>query len=401
MKSYEETIRSVHSKISMYEAEKRRKRMEIAGAAAAVLPVCAIAAGAVCLLRDDGLTQQSSNPEAVIQEVATEPVLTAAEPVHTAPTVTAQQTATAGDPVQTEAAESAATETAQTESLNMSAKTALTETTSHADTILKTETTSKSTSEPEIIGDLDLDGRITLADRAWAELIHSAEMNFYTDLYSLVPLTDAQLRQCKLISGSEWYPQPFDPTADYDRILPLHDEEINAILRTTDLIYQYGQPQDLTVKEYLENQEYYDHLIASVTPEPWEDSRMDWSALGLPEHPAKEDWLSAFDWQYVLEHTETKEKLIGDEIRTIRKTCQERYEQYSRMKAALCTEPELSPERIRWNNLMQEIETYQYIGMVDDTLVSGESSCAVPALTWENLLAELEAAKEWNFKLYA
>ena len=50
----------------------------ISGMAACIAAV----AGIGCLLQDDGLTQQSSNLEAMMQEVVTEPVQTAAEPAN-------------------------------------------------------------------------------------------------------------------------------------------------------------------------------------------------------------------------------------------------------------------------------------------------------------------------------
>ena len=44
MRSYEETIRRVHSRIALYEAKQKTKHARIAGAAAAVTPVCLAAA---------------------------------------------------------------------------------------------------------------------------------------------------------------------------------------------------------------------------------------------------------------------------------------------------------------------------------------------------------------------
>ena len=51
MRSYEETIRNVHSRIAQYEAEQKTKRERIAGAAAAVTPVCLAAAVGIGLWR--------------------------------------------------------------------------------------------------------------------------------------------------------------------------------------------------------------------------------------------------------------------------------------------------------------------------------------------------------------
>ena len=72
----------------------------ISGMAACIAAV----AGIGCLLQDDGLTQQSSNLEAMMQEVVTEPVQTAAEHAQTAPAVTAPPEEVLAVPAQTETA---------------------------------------------------------------------------------------------------------------------------------------------------------------------------------------------------------------------------------------------------------------------------------------------------------
>ncbi|MBR3447505.1 MAG: hypothetical protein IKH27_06860 [Oscillospiraceae bacterium] len=56
MRSYEETIRRVHSRIAVYEAERKTKRERIAGAAAAVTPVCLAAAVGVGLWRSGAIS---------------------------------------------------------------------------------------------------------------------------------------------------------------------------------------------------------------------------------------------------------------------------------------------------------------------------------------------------------
>ena len=48
------------------------------------------------------------------------------------------------------------------------------------------------------------DGKFTLADRAWAELIFFASTNIWGDFHELVPLTEEQLRQCDLIPDESW-----------------------------------------------------------------------------------------------------------------------------------------------------------------------------------------------------
>lgn len=56
MRSYEETIRRVHSRIAVYEAERKTKRERIAGAAAAVTPVCLAAAVGVGLWKSGAIS---------------------------------------------------------------------------------------------------------------------------------------------------------------------------------------------------------------------------------------------------------------------------------------------------------------------------------------------------------
>lgn len=86
MRSYEETIRNVHSRIAQYEAEQKRKRERIAGAAAAVTPVCLAAAVGVGLWRSGAcspaeIRQTGEIPVTPVTETAVSvrsPMLTAA-----------------------------------------------------------------------------------------------------------------------------------------------------------------------------------------------------------------------------------------------------------------------------------------------------------------------------------
>ena len=106
-----------------------------------------------------------------------------------------------------------------------------------------------------------------------------------------MPLSAEQLRQCELIpyevlKDTDWGRQFYDPAVDYDSITPLHEEEVNAVLRTTELIFRYGLSRDLTVKDYLENKDYYDSYIAEQQAAR-EEPGIDWTLFGMPAHPTE------------------------------------------------------------------------------------------------------------------
>lgn len=159
----------------------------IVSCAAAAACIAAVS-GMGYLLKDDGMTQQSSIPEAVMQETAS-----AADSVP----VTVQQTTA----VSAETAIPGQTDTSVQSAEEVPAETAAETVWIPAETESVTADTGKAEperiTEPEITGDLDLDGRFTHADRLWAELIFSAELDGVADE---LPLTDAQLRQCDLIA---------------------------------------------------------------------------------------------------------------------------------------------------------------------------------------------------------
>ncbi len=100
MRSYEETIRRVHSRIAQYEAEQKTKHARIAGAAAAVTPVCLAAAVGIGVWRSGAcspaeIRQTGEVPVTPVTETAVSarsPMLTAA-PV--SGTAAAPQTAAA------------------------------------------------------------------------------------------------------------------------------------------------------------------------------------------------------------------------------------------------------------------------------------------------------------------
>ena len=113
MRRYEETIRNVHSRIAQYEAEQKRKRERIAGAAAAVTPVCLAAAAGIVLWKSGAcspaeIRQTGEIPVTPVTETAVSvrsPMLTAAPASGTS---AVQQTAA---PAGTESPERPAAET--------------------------------------------------------------------------------------------------------------------------------------------------------------------------------------------------------------------------------------------------------------------------------------------------
>lgn len=99
MKSYEKTIRNVHSRIALYEQEQKMKRGKIAGAAAAVTPVCLAAAAGIALWKYGAfapadmrqVSEPSVTPVTETVPAGTSPLLSAASPV--SGTAAAEQTA--------------------------------------------------------------------------------------------------------------------------------------------------------------------------------------------------------------------------------------------------------------------------------------------------------------------
>ena len=105
------------------------------------------------------------------------------------------------------------------------------------------------TESSEIIGDFDLDGRITPADYAWADLILYAELE---NIIDELPLNEEQMRQCELI--------PNDTTMS-----PLGEEEYKAIQNAGKLCW-WGITNALDFRAYLDNQEYYNKLLHEYIP---------------------------------------------------------------------------------------------------------------------------------------
>ncbi|MBP0967436.1 MAG: hypothetical protein J5722_07370 [Oscillospiraceae bacterium] len=349
---------------------------------AAAAACIAAVSGMGFLLRDDGMTQQSSIPEAVMQETAA-----------AAATVTTKQTTV----VSAEPAVSGKAETfTQAAEEKVPAETAAEAAWIPAETVPlpadagKSEPEPQLFTEPEITGDLDLDGRFTHADWLWAELIFSAELDGVADE---LPLTDAQLRQCDLIAD--------------DFRSPLGESEYNAFQRTEKLIYQYDFPADLNVRDYLGQQAYYDSFIQQKEQtNPWEDTRIDWAALGLPAQPTEAEFFSAISWKYVLEHAENRNEMTAGELDELRRSCNRTAADYREMRAALAVLPELTPEHQAYQELKGIIHLYvrsrhdarygdQAWSWFADTDLEG-----VPLLTQDVILEKLNAAKEWDFRLY-
>ena len=352
----------------------------IVSCAAAAACIAAVS-GIGYLLKDDGMTQQNSIPEAVMQETA---AADASETVAAAQTIAVSAEAAAPGQTETsvQSAEEVPAETAA-ETVWIPAETeSVTADTGNA------EPEPERITEPEITGDLDLDGRFTHADRLWAELIFSAELDGVADE---LPLTDAQLRQCDLIAD------------DYRS--PLGEAEYNAFQQTAKLIYQYDVPAVLNVRDYLGQQAYYDDYIKQKEVNPWEDPRIDWEALGLPAHPTEAEFLSALDWHYALEHAESKDEMTSGEKTALRKKCQSTAGRYMEMKAALYVPQEPTPEQQACAGLTNIIQLY--VRSMHEARY-GEQAWSwfaeanfenVPLLTQDELLAKLEAAKEWNFRM--
>lgn len=352
---------------------------------------CAAAAACVSavsamgyLLKDDGMTQQSSMPEAVIQETAAAAVSAPVSAKQT--TAVSAESAVSGKTATSvlSAEEKVPTETAA-EAARIPAETA-----PAAADDGKSEPELQHITEPEITGDLDLDGRFTLADCLWAELIFSAELDGVADE---LPLTDAQLRQCDLIAD--------------DFRSPLGEAEYNAFQKTKKLLAQDDVPADLNVRDYLGQQAYYDSCIRQKKQAaPWEDDRIDWAALGLPEHPTEEAFHSAVSWQYALEHAENRNEMTEAELDELRRSCNRTAEKYREMRAALAVLPELTPEQQAYQELTDII--YLYVRSRHDARY-GEQAWSwfantdlehVPLLTQDEILEKVNAAKEWDFRLY-
>ena len=351
----------------------------ITGTAAAAC--IAAVAGTGYLLRDHGLTQQSSDLDSAMQQVT---AISAQTTVSAASSQTAAASEHAASSETTAASAQTETVSAPSEPVTVPTETALEEAAGQPGTA------AQPAGEPEIIGDLDLDGSFTPADCLWAELIFSAELDSVSDT---LPLSDAQLRQCELIAD--------------DFRSPVGEAEYNAFQRIAQLIVQCETAANLNVREYLSQQAYYDDCfrqIQDAAPKEWEDSRIDWTALGLPEHPTEAAFYAALSWKYALEHSEKKDEMSADEIAALRKKCLSNAKKYREMKAALYVTPEQTPEQQAYSSLAGRIHlfvrnrhTEQYGEAAWSWFSDTENA---PAPTWDELLAELDAAKNWDFRFY-
>ncbi len=257
----------------------------ISGMAACIAAV----AGIGCLLQDDGLTQQSSNLEAMMQEVVTEPVQTAAEPAQTAPAVTAPPEEAPAVPAQTKtapavtepAAEPTPTETEPAATEAPPAQTEPTRTQPPAD--LAPEQPAEP--EPEQLvfepGDVDMDGKITFVDAALV-YIDTRLANY--DRLDLSLLTDEQ-RALGNVDRQIGYQNHWvwdEEKQDYAVIgveFPLNNSSYDMIpdettgksvtkkaLGDDEIIFNVACYRNwlgltgLTTDEYIADLDYYDHL---------------------------------------------------------------------------------------------------------------------------------------------
>ena len=273
----------------------------------------------------------------------------------------------------------------------------------------------------EIIGDLDLDGQITIADYAWAELISYASGNVWGDFEALVPLSDEQLRQCDLIPDDENYSGK-----------PLSSAEARAFYDVMRLKYVYMYPSEVTVKDYLADKGFYsdymkEHRYSKVSDYQYWD--IDWAALGLPDPPTEDEFLFASNPGYAIEHSENKDNMTDEEMDAIYERCAVFTRKFKEIIDK--SHYEKPPELTSFNNLMKEVHQYHKISTQPVTIIdqsdpehplmrtttfykiniteSGEREFIIldergrreqqdfePGMTWDALTAELEAAKEWR-----
>ena len=153
------------------------------------------------------------------------------------------------------------------------------------------QTAAEPAAELPIIGDFDLDGKFTLADGVWCDLIYYAQLN---DVMDMIPLTDAQIRQADMIPGCISNDNP---------AYPLGREEEQAILATLRLIYSYDLT-GITPQDYLADQNYYDDYSLYRSPRLVRELPIDWAALGLTGDFTEDDFWRAVSPEYALERYE-------------------------------------------------------------------------------------------------
>ncbi len=172
------------------------------------------------------------------------------------------------------------------------------------------ETTAAPAAELPVIGDFDLDGKFTLADGVWCNLIHFAQRN---DVLDQISLTDAQRRQADLIP---------DCVCNDDPSLPLGYDEYHAILVTLHLIYSYDLT-GITPLDYLANQNYYDDYLLYRSPRLVRSLPIDWASIGLTGDFSEEDFWRAVSPEYALECYEAEHGMpddVGDFLNAVRVT---------------------------------------------------------------------------------
>lgn len=251
-------------------------------------------------------------------------------------------------------------------------------------TAVVTAMNQEQTAEVNAVGDFDLDGAFTLADGALANLIFYYELNELTDRY---PLSSEQLQQADIIPGDT------RGGTDY----PLGEQEYNAINAAIKLKYEFGMT-GITVMQYLADQTSYDTYISEHMPKEWENTQIEWSALGLPNPPTESEFLMAFSADYAIAHSD--HELTNDEIRKIEKTCKQKLRQYLEMKKESAEKNTADQKPSEYAQLLGDIirytdnlhdQKYGTTGFHNTDL----SNSAIP--TWEDISAKISEAKNWTY----
>ena len=186
-----------------------------------------------------------------------------------------------------------------------------------------------------VIGDFDLDGKFTLADGVWCDLIYFAEMN---DVMDMIPLTEAQIRQADMIPGC---------IRDDNPAYPLGIDEEQAILATLRLIYCYNLT-DITPQDYIADQNYYDDYTLIRSPRLVRELPIDWAAIGLTGDFTEDDFWRAVSPDYALERYEEENgpfRRDNDDISDFLNAVRVRQDKYHGMISEL-----MIRERDKWKD---------------------------------------------------
>ena len=188
---------------------------------------------------------------------------------------------------------------------------------------------------PAVFGDFDLDGKFTLADGVWCDLIYFAELN---DVMDMIPLTEAQIRQADMIPGC---------IRDDNPAYPLGIDEEQAILATLRLIYCYNLT-DITPQDYIADQNYYDDYTLIRSPRLVRELPIDWAAIGLTGDFTEDDFWRAVSPDYALERYEEENgpfRRDNDDISDFLNAVRVRQDKYHGMISEL-----MIRERDKWKD---------------------------------------------------